>query len=118
MGNIGLIFNLKDYDLVIFVKKNNFKDNIVIGTKSFKKEKSKFKYLSKNLKLYNFLVLENSKFKSAKIALYNKKVIDFEFLTFWFGTKDYKKLRQLFETKDNISTNDIITKVIEIYKYF
>ena len=133
MGKLGILFEVPQEDkgknlgktklekdnLVVFVKKSEVYGDYVVGDKTFKKEDCDFVYLDKGLCFDSFHVFENSRFKAGKISLAERTFVDFENLTFWFGSEKYRKLRQLFELNDNtISFEDLIkARMMDILEY-
>lgn len=94
----------KDF-IVVFIDfkkpRVNPKDNFIVGINSFKENESEFFYLGNN-QLEDFLVFEKALFKSARIRVYDQKMIDFEYLTFWFEGQDYRQIRETLYIDETI----------------
>ena len=64
-----------------------------------------------------FLRFDESRFVYGKISLSDKTVLDYEYMTFWFGAKKYREVRQLLEEEIRDS-EDLKNRVLELYDYF
>ena len=115
-----MFLNKKPVDkkfLVVFVEKQDIKGDIIVGVHQFKQELCEFVYLSKDLKLHQHIALDSANFKFGKISLGENKVLDFEFLTFWFGIKEYKELWDLLLlNKKNVDSLSHL--VVKLLTYF
>lgn len=112
----------KDF-IVVFIDfkkpKVNPKDNFIVGINSFKENESEFFYLENN-QLKDFLVFEKALFKSAKIRVYDQKMIDYEYLTFWFEGGDYRQIREILYIDETITNLEleIKTRIKFLINYF
>ena len=113
------IFLKKKY-VVIFVEKKNVSGNYIIYSKKFSLNEGSFFYLSKELNLSDFHVLEDSNFLIGRICTNDRTIVDFENLTFWFSPKDFKSLKFLLNINDLTRPlkEEIVLRVLEIYDLF
>ncbi len=113
ISNIGEVeFDAKKYFskfIVILVETNRIKDKriLIVGKENFlKKEDCSFIHFNKNLEFKEFLMIENPNFLYSKICVSDKKIVDFEFLTFWFDAKKFKEIYSQFLVRDEDELND------------
>ncbi|MCA9495402.1 MAG: hypothetical protein KC589_00530 [Nanoarchaeota archaeon] len=138
MGKVGFVFEINFEDnfgfdekfldeiflkkkyVVIFVEKKNVSGNYIIYSKKFSLNEGSFFYLSKELNLSDFHVLEDSNFLIGRICTNDRTIVDFENLTFWFSPKDFKSLKFLLNINDLTRPlkEEIVLRVLEIYDLF
>jgi len=118
MGNLGFLFSNEDKQIIIFTYSKKFEGNIILGSRgTLKLEKTRFLFLSKGLKLENFIILDDFKYKFSKINIFNQRIVDFNDFVFYFKPKEYKELKYLFQI-ENFSDENLIKLTLEIYDYF
>jgi len=120
MGNLGFLFRVDvKKQIVVFTFSNKFDGNIIIGDKNLflKNIQTNYYYLSKNLKLENYKILDDFKYRYSKIKVFNQRIVDFEDFVFYLKPKEYKILKFLFEL-ENFSEDNLIKNTLEIYDYF
>lgn len=133
MGNLGLIFvNDTQNELLlgdklvttkyvaIVIDKKVIEGTLFIGTlPSLDFSKLTCFYLTKDFCLKDFFLLDKKKIKYSKISLSDKKMLDYTYLTTWFGPSRYKQLRQLLLLDDKTySEKDILKRVSQILTHF
>ena len=117
MGNLGFLFTFKNQQIVIFTLSNKFEGNIILGFENIKIKKCKFYFLSKELSLENFLILDDFNFKHSKIKVFNQRIVDFEDFVFFVKPKEYKELMNLL-ILEFLDDEILIKNTIDLYSYF
>lgn len=115
MGKLGFLFEidrskdnivffndkiLENDKIVVFIERPNLEGDYIASLKKKSIKEANYCYLGKDLSLKPYFVFENPKFKIGKISLNHEKFIDFEYLTFWFGVRQYKHLWDLLVISD------------------
>lgn len=119
MGRLGFLFGDRNNGVVIFVEKKKLVGDFIVGELSKLPKNCQFYFLDINLNLNDYVVFDNAKFKYGKICLAEKTVLDFEFLTFWFGIRKYTKLKQIFEEgRENLENDFLVKLIVKLYDYF
>lgn len=120
MGQLGFLFeNYLGGEIVVFVSRENFDYDLVIGIceKAQLSNIEDGRILNVDLSLKKYPIFNNAKFRYGKICVSKTTFVDYENLTIWFNINKYKKLRQLFEEDIN-SEDELIKRVVEIWEYF
>ncbi len=118
-GMLGFLIIYKTKNIVIFIKNLKYDKDIIVGFKSRLPQEIDYLYLDKSLKLNTHLVLENHKFRYAKLSLSEKTIFDYQHLTIWLSARKYKAIRQIFEEDTEIyDKRDLIKKVIALSEEF
>lgn len=135
VGRIGFLFEVEDLNLdlkisskliqtkffVIFVDSSKIVGNIVVGScVFFKREECAYFFMNKFGDFDRLHILDNSIFKYAKISVSDKRMVDFEFLTFWISGKDYRELRESLIVREFYEhfEDELKQRVLDFLKYF
>jgi len=107
--------------IVVFVSTSKTKSDIVIGMHDFlHNEECKFVFLNSTLGFSDYFLFEDAIFKYAKLCVYERKVVDYSDLTFWFDVKRYKQIRDML-TLNNLEgdlEDELRTRVLKLLEYF
>lgn len=118
MAFFGILIE-REYDipLLIFTEKKEITTTQIIGFNLSLPEDYETIFLDHNGKNNNFILLNKNSFVYSKISLAERKVIDYQYRTFWFSAKSYKILRDLFYVRE-VNKQDYSLRFIEVLSYF